>query len=84
MKILVPEFCQRVQFRSISTISDIWHNVLQFLNLPGNLAIDQIQTNPKLAHFFEVECSGGGSGLAIFISIVAWMVLLIILGSIDQ
>jgi hypothetical protein len=70
--------CNRVSFKAIETISDVWFNLEQFFLIPGNILFSIIDTVPKLQYFFEINCFNYGLLIGV-ISFFLWIIALSLL-----
>jgi hypothetical protein len=71
-------YCDRIRFVSIDTISDVWFNLGQIIRLPTNLILQLVDRSPEVRRFFEIDCTTGTSGVWIFISLVLCFLILIL------
>ena len=69
-------YCDRIQFVSIDTISDVWFNLGQIIRLPTNWILQLVDRSPEVRRFFEIDCTTGTSGVWIFISLVMCFLVL--------
>jgi hypothetical protein len=64
--------CNRFDFHTINTISDVSHNITTFIRLPVQFVLDIIEEVPQLRYFFEIDCSTGFGIISLIISLLFW------------
>jgi len=64
--------CNRINFVSVDTISDIFLNIQQFFFLPGNFIFSMLDSNPKVQYFFEINCFTDHNITIGFLSFLIW------------
>lgn len=72
-------YCDRIQFVSIDTISDVWFNLGQIIRLPTNWILQLVDRSPEVRRFFEIDCTTGTSNVWIFISLVMCFLVLVLI-----
>jgi hypothetical protein len=70
-------YCDRFQFISIHTISDVWFNGNQVLRLPINFILQIVDNLPEIRQFFEVTCTSGTGGGSLIFSIFLYLAIFV-------
>lgn len=80
------DYCQRFHIVKdmngdlVFSISDVWLIVKFVWLLPSKVVMSLIQSTPKWATFFEIDCSTGDSWGGGLFSLVGWFVILALFG----
>ena len=82
------DYCQRFHIVKdmngdlVFSISDVWLIIKFVWLLPAKVVMSLIQSNPKWATFFEIDCSTGDSWGGGLFSLVGWFVILALVGAV--
>lgn len=80
------DYCERFHFVKdmngdlVFSISDVWLIIEFIWLLPAKVVVSLAHNQPKLAAFFEIDCSTGNSWGGGIFSLFVWFVVLGLIG----